>query len=317
MVFCHDCEYLSEKNNLHIDNSFKIAMSDTLIELPDNIARLLISCPDRPGIVAAVTTFLANHGANITGLDQYTSNPTGGTFFMRLEFQTSDLHITGPAIKQNFQTAIADPYQMCWRISYATKLKRITLLVSSQGHCLFELLWRWSRDELPCQITQVLSNHPIHRELVERFGVPYHYLPITTETHKEVEHRIMELVGEADLVVLARYMRILSPAFVQTFQDRVINIHHSFLPAFVGADPYRQAFERGVKIIGATAHYVTKNLDSGPIIEQDVVHISHRHTLADLKALGRDLERQVLARAVKMHLEDRIIRYGNKTVVLR
>jgi formyltetrahydrofolate deformylase len=283
---------------------------------PDTTARLLITCPDRPGIVAAVSTLLYNHGVNVTDLDQHSTDPAGGTFFMRLEFQTPHLEVSRPALERSFEDRVASHYGMQWSFRYGTPVKKVALLVSRHDHGLLELLWRWSRGELPAVVTQVLSNHPDLRTAVEGFGVPYHHVPVTPETREEAEARVLEhLDGQADLVVLARYMQILSPGFVDRYPNRIINIHHSFLPAFAGADPYRQASERGVKLIGATAHFVTRGLDEGPIIEQDVIRVSHRHSVADLRELGRDIERTVLARAVKWFLEDRIIVHGNKTVV--
>ena len=282
----------------------------------DTTARLLITCPDKPGIVAAVTNFLFSHGANINALDQHSTDPEGGTFFMRLEFQTPHLDVTSEALKDAFARTVAERFGMDWRMNHAGKPKRMAVLVSRHEHCLLELLWRFARGELHCEVTDVVSNHPVHREQVESFGVPYHYVPVQKDGKDEAEARIVEILdGRVDLVVLARYMQILSPAFVDRFAGRIINIHHSFLPAFVGADPYRQAYEKGVKIIGATAHYVTADLDQGPIIEQDVTRVTHRQNVTDLRDLGRDLERQVLARAVRWHLEDRVIVHGNKTVV--
>jgi formyltetrahydrofolate deformylase len=208
---------------------------------------------------------------------------------------------------------------MQWNISYAADRLRMAILVSRHDHALMELLWRWQRGELRIDIPVVISNHPDLREAVERFGVRYEHVPIDAATHAEAEARMLSLLGGdnggADFIVLARYMRILSPDFVARYPSRIINIHHSFLPAFVGADPYKQASDRGVKIIGATAHYVTSDLDQGPIIEQDTARVSHRHEVPDLRDLGRDLERHVLARAVRWHVEDRIIVNGNKTIV--
>ncbi len=283
----------------------------------ESIARLLITCPDRPGIVAAVSNFLYSHNANVTALDQHATAPSGGTFFMRLEFQTPYLDLTREALEQAFAQVVAERFQMDWRISYAAPHKRVAILVSSQEHCLMELLWRWSRGELPCEVVLILSNHKVCKEPVEAFGVPFRHVPVEPERKAEAEAAMLELLDEArvDCVVLARYMQILSPDFVSRYPERMVNIHHSFLPAFAGADPYRQAFERGVKCIGATAHYVTAELDAGPIIEQDLAKVSHRFHVEDLKHLGRDLERQVLARAVRLHLEDRIIVHRNKTVV--
>lgn len=282
----------------------------------DSTARLLITCPDRPGIVSSVTAFLFNHGANITSLDQHSTDPEGGTFFMRLEFQTPHLDVSQGVLENTFAAAVATRFEMDWQIHYAARLKRVALLVSRFDHVLLELLWRYSRAELPCTVTRVISNHPDLREACERFGVPYHHVPIRRDTKAEAETEILDrLGGDTDLVVLARYMQILSAQFVSRFPNRIINIHHSFLPAFAGADPYRQAFDRGVKLIGATAHYVTAELDQGPIIDQDVIRVSHRHDPASMRELGRDAERYVLARAVRWHLEDRIIVCGNRTVV--
>ncbi|MCX7741573.1 MAG: formyltetrahydrofolate deformylase [Meiothermus sp.] len=281
----------------------------------DTTARLLITCPDRPGIVAAVSSFLFHHGANITALDQHSTDPEGGLFFMRLEFQTPHLDVPREVLEKAFAETVAARFQMDWRIAYATDLKKVAILVSRYDHALLELLWRHSNRELPCEITQVVSNHPDLRAEVERFGIPFHHVPVEKGRKEEAEARMLEILAGNDLLVLARYMQILSPSFVAHYPNRIINIHHSFLPAFVGANPYRQAYQRGGKIIGATAHYVTEELDQGPIIEQDVVRDSHRHDVADLVRLGRDLERTVLARAVQWHLEDRIIVHGNKTVV--
>ncbi|EPR37444.1 formyltetrahydrofolate deformylase [Desulfovibrio sp. X2] len=279
------------------------------------IARLRVTCPDRPGIIAAITSFLYSHNVNITALDQHATKALGGTLYLRLEFQTPHLDVARPALEQAFGNVLGTPYDMDWEIDYAADVKRVAVFVSGSDHCLMELLWRFARGDLPGQVAMVVSNHPDHRESVERFGIPYHYVPVTKETKAEAEARMVELCADADLIVLARYMQILSPDFVSRFENRIINIHHSFLPAFMGADPYRQAYERGVKIIGATAHYVTEDLDCGPIIEQDVIRVGHRHSVEALGKVGRDLERQVLARAVTWHLEDRVIVSGNKTIV--
>ena len=298
---------------------------------PETTARLLITCPDRPGIVSAVTTFLAQHGANITELDQHSSDPEGGRFFMRLEFQTPRLDLKKQALHDAFGEAVGKRFGMQWHITYAAEKPRMAILVSRHDHCLLELLWRWQRKELPAGIPLVISNHPDLRAAVEGFGVRFEHVPnpsgaASLPSLKKVKSRDRDLgeaeasmlkllEGKADVLVLARYMRVLSPDFVARWPSRIINIHHSFLPAFAGAEPYRQAYDHGVKLIGATAHYVTAELDQGPIIEQDTARVSHRHSPEDLKRLGRDLERQVLARAVRGHLEDRIIVDGNKTVV--
>ncbi|MBK8479581.1 MAG: formyltetrahydrofolate deformylase [Proteobacteria bacterium] len=282
----------------------------------DTTARLLITCDDRPGIVATVTGFLYNHGVNITALDQHSTDPSGGTFFLRLEFQTPHLDVSRSALERGFSEVVAARFGMRWHISYASDLKRMAILVSKTDHGLLELLWRWRRGELPAQVTMVISNHGTLRGAVEDFGVPFHEVPINPDDRLAGERRMLELLAEqTDLVVLARYMQILGEDFVAHYPQRIINIHHSFLPAFAGADPYKQADERGVKLIGATAHYATAALDAGPIIEQDVIRVSHRHSVGELRRLGRDIERQVLARAVAWHLEDRIIVHGNKTVV--
>jgi formyltetrahydrofolate deformylase len=282
----------------------------------DTTARLVITCPDRPGIVAAASSFLYNHGANITALDQHSTDPEGGTFFMRLEFQTPHLNVSRHLLERSFIQAVADRYGMQWCISYASEPKKMALLVSRHDHALQELLWRWSRGELDAEITMVVSNHPDLRAGVEAFHVPFHHIAVAPDAKEEAESRLLDLLeGRADLLVLARYMQIFSERVVNQFPHRIINIHHSFLPAFVGANPYRQAHERGVKLIGATAHFVTTQLDEGPIIEQDVIRVSHRNNAEQLKELGRDVERTVLTRAVKWYLEDRVIVHGNKTVV--
>jgi formyltetrahydrofolate deformylase len=283
---------------------------------PETTARLSVTCPDKPGIVSAVTTFLYHHGANITELDQHSSDAFGGKFFLRLEFQTPALDMSGDALSRAFAERVASPYAMDWRIHFAATKPRMAVLVSKHDHALMELLWRWQRGELRVDIPMVISNHADLREAVERFGVRFEHVPIDAATHADAEQKMRSLLeGQADFIVLARYMRILSPEFVAAWPQRIINIHHSFLPAFAGADPYQQADDRGVKLIGATAHYVTAELDQGPIIEQDVGRVSHRHSVPDLRRLGRDLERQVLARAVRWHVEDRVIVHGNKTVV--
>jgi formyltetrahydrofolate deformylase len=279
-------------------------------------AILLVQCPDRPGIVAAISSFLHRHGANILDFEQHTSEDEGGVYFTRLEFQIGHLDLSLEDLKSAFGLDVARPFAMSWRLTLSTERKRVAVLVSRHDHALLELLWIWKRGELRADIAAVISNHPDLRDAVASFGVPFAHVPNSPEIRASAEARIVELLADkADLVVLARYMQIVSPEFVARWPERIINIHHSFLPAFVGADPYRQAYERGVKIVGATAHYVTPELDAGPIIEQDVGRVSHRDAVDDLKQLGRDLERRVLARAVRWHCEDRIIVHGNKTVV--
>ncbi len=278
-------------------------------------ARLLITCPDKAGIVSAVSNFLYNHGANITALDQYSTATAGGTYFMRLEFQTPHLDLSKQVLAQTFEEAVAKRYNMTWQLSYADDVKKMAVLVSKYDHALLELLWRWSRGGLPCQITAVISNHADLQEAVERFNVPFHVVKVTKDNKQEAEAQIQALLKDNDLVVLARYMQILSADFVSQWPHKIINIHHSFLPAFVGANPYQQAYDKGVKLIGATAHYVTADLDQGPIIEQAVERVSHGDNVETLRELGEDVERNVLARAVRWHLEDRVIVHGNKTIV--
>jgi formyltetrahydrofolate deformylase len=283
---------------------------------PATTARLLITCPDRPGIVAAVTTFLFQHGANITELDQHSTDPEGGKFFMRLEFQTPRLDLSRQALEEAFAAAVGRRFEMEWNLTHAADRPRMAILVSRHDHCLLELLWRWARRELAVQVPLVISNHSDLAGAVSSFGVRFEHVANTADTQAAAETRMLELLeGSADLIVLARYMRVLSAEFVARWPSRILNIHHSFLPAFAGADPYRQAWQHGVKLIGATAHYVTAALDQGPIIEQATARVSHRDSPEDLKRLGRDLERQALARAVSWHVEDRIIVDGNKTVV--
>jgi formyltetrahydrofolate deformylase len=278
-------------------------------------ARLLVVCPDQPGIVAAVSTFLFERGVNILDSAQHSTDPKGGTFLMRMEFDL-DVAPDGRAeLESAFVDRVAKRFGMEWRISYGER-KRIAILVSREDHCLLDLLWRWRRDELSADIVLVISNHAQLEPDVAAFGLPYEHVPVEPGRKPEAEARMLELLdGRADLVILARYMQILSGHFLARVGVPLINIHHSFLPAFVGPDPYRRALERGVKIIGATAHYVIEELDAGPIIEQDVERVSHRHTLTELERIGRDIERVVLARAVRWHVEDRVIAHGNKTFV--
>lgn len=283
---------------------------------PANVGRLIVSCPDRHGIVAAVSAFLANAGANIVSSDQYSSDPEGGAFFLRMEFHLEGLEERHGELKHRFGAEVAEPFAMDWRIVLALQRKRVFLLASRYDHCLLDLLWRWRRGELDADIVGVISNHPDLYRDVAAFDVPYHHVPVMADTKPRAEEKILELmVGNADLGVLARYMQILSPGFLARVGMPVINIHHSFLPAFVGANPYVRAAQRGVKLIGATAHYVTEDLDEGPIIEQDVVRVTHRQDGDELQRIGRDIERVVLARAVTWHLDDRVLEHGNRTVV--
>ncbi len=280
-----------------------------------NIARLLVTCADQAGIVQAVSGFLYHQGANIISLDQHTTEAYGGKYFMRVEFHLDDLADKKQTLLDTFAKNVANKYHMTWRLSCGFEVKQVGILVSKEDHALLELLWRYSRGVLPCKITKVVSNHEMLREDVESFGIDFIHIPINKDNKDESYDKIDEVMQGNDLLVLARYMQILTPAFVNKWESRVINIHHSFLPAFVGANPYKQAFDKGVKLIGATAHYVTSELDEGPIIEQGVERVSHAFDVSELRELGRQIEREVLARAVKWHLEDRIIIDGNKTVV--
>ena len=262
-------------------------------------ARLLITCEDKPGIVQAVSSFLYHQGANITALDQYATEAQGGRYFMRVEFELDHLQSRKEALMQTFAANVAERYEMQWKLTFVGELKKVGILVSKVDHALLELLWRHARGSLPCEITQVVSNHPDLREAVENFGIPFHVVPVNKDNKVEAYAQINEMMQGNDLLVLARYMQILSEEFVSQWEMKIINIHHSFLPA----------------LIGATAHYVTADLDQGPIIEQDVERVSHDYNVEQLRELGEDVERNVLARAVKWHLEDRIIVDGNKTVV--
>ena len=285
-------------------------------EKNENKGRLIIKCPDQPGIVASVTAFLKEHNANIVELSQYSINPKGGTFFTRIEFEMPNLKDQAQKMEQAFQ-AVAEQFSMEWQFNYVSDLKRVAIFVSKEPHCLLELLWEWQSGDLMMDIGLVVSNHEAAKEIVESMQIPFYYLPANKEIRKEVEARQLQLLQdfEIDLIILARYMQILTPDFVAAHPNKIINIHHSFLPAFIGAKPYERAYERGVKLIGATSHYVTNDLDEGPIIEQDIGRVDHRDSADDMKKAGRKIERTVLARAVKWHIEDRVIVYGNKTVV--
>ncbi len=282
-----------------------------------NTARLLITCEDKPGIVQAVSSFLYHQGANITALDQYATEAQGGRYFMRVEFELDNLQSRKESLTHTFASNVAERYNMHWRLALVSDVKKVGVLVSKVDHALLELLWRHARGGLPCEITTVVSNHEDLRESVENFGIPFVVVPVNKDNKEEAYAKIDEIMQGNDLLVLARYMQILSESFVSKWEMKIINIHHSFLPAFVGANPYKQAYEKGVKLIGATAHYVTADLDQGPIIEQDVERVNHDFTVDQLRELGQDVERNVLARAVKWHLEDRIIVDGNKTVVFQ
>lgn len=276
---------------------------------------LLISCPDQPGIVAAVSRFIFEHNGNIVESSQHSTNHHEGTFFMRVRFSEESFALNASALQDAFRP-IADALHMDWSVHYSRQRKRVGIFVSKFDHCLTDLLWRWKSGELAMDIPFIISNHRDLESLAEMYDVPYYHFPVYKASRHDDQQRILEfMAGKVDFLILARYMQILEPAFVNAYPHQIINIHHSFLPAFVGANPYERAFERGVKIIGATAHYVTENLDEGPIIAQDVIHCNHRDTTEDLVRKGRDVERRVLAEAVRLHTEDRVLVYGNKTIV--
>ena len=278
-------------------------------------ARLLIACPDRPGIVAAVSGFLFERGANIVSSHQYSTDPTGGRFFLRTEFFLEPT-VDRDGFQASLDEEVGSRFGMDWEIRWWGQRQRVAILVSRYDHCLLDLLWRWRRGELEADIVAVISNHPDLREETLAAGVAYHHVPVPASAKAEAEAAMLGLLrGNAELLVLARYMQILSGTFLERVGMPAINIHHSFLPAFAGADPYRQAHDHGVKLIGATAHYVTEELDDGPIIDQDVVRVDHRQSARDLERLGRDVERLVLARAVMLHLDDRVIVDGRRTIV--
>lgn len=280
-----------------------------------DMGRLLISCPDRPGIVAAVSRFLYERGANIIHSDQHSTDPSGGVFFMRVEFQLPGLSDKEADLNTHF-SALASEFNMQWRMSLASRIKRLAVFVSKQEHALLELLWRKRAGDLNADIVMVISNHPDLAGVAASEGIPFHHVPINPANKKEAEKQQIALIKDkVDRVVLARYMQIVTPYFISHYPFQIINIHHSFLPAFAGGNPYVQAYDRGVKLIGATAHYVTAELDAGPIIEQDVERVSHRYGVEDLKQIGQQIERRVLARAVIWEVEDRILVYGNKTIV--
>jgi formyltetrahydrofolate deformylase len=281
-----------------------------------NVARLLVSCRDREGIIATLSDALRDIGANIITSDQFSSDPYGGMFSLRMEFYVPDVAEERLTKLEARLAEIGSVLHLDYRLIDAKRRKRVALLVSRYDHCLLDLLWRWRRGELDMDVVAVVSNHADLQEEVARFGVPYHHIPVTRETKSEAEQSEIDLLaGEVELVVMARYMQVLSADFLERVGCPVINIHHSFLPAFAGAGPYQRAHDRGVKLIGATAHYATEDLDEGPIIEQDVVRVNHRHDAATLERIGADVERLVLARAVIWHLQDRVLLQGHRTIV--
>ena len=279
-------------------------------------AKLLLHCPDKPGILAEVTDFITVNKGNIIYLDQYVDH-VENIFFMRIEWELKDFLVPQEKIEDYFATLYAQKYAMNFRLYFSDAKPRMAIFVSKMSHCLIDLLARYTAGEWNVEIPLIISNHPDLQHVAERFGIPFHLFPITKETKEEQEKKEMELLAKQKIsfIVLARYMQVISEQMINAYPNRIINIHHSFLPAFVGAKPYHAAFERGVKIIGATSHYVTTELDAGPIIEQDVVRITHKDTVQDLVNKGKDLEKIVLSRAVQKHIERKVLAYKNKTVI--
>jgi formyltetrahydrofolate deformylase len=284
---------------------------------PSRSAVLLVSCPDRKGLVATVSDYIYKHGGNILHTDEHT-DAASSWFLMRVEFDLSGFDVPLTEVHKSFGP-IAELFHMDWRLADSASRPKMAIMVSKYDHCLVDLLYRHKIGELRCEIPLILSNHPDSKATADFYGIPFVHIPVEKDKKREAEQAQISLIREhqIDFTVLARYMQVLSNEFVATFPHRIINIHHSFLPAFVGAKPYHQAFDRGVKLIGATSHYVTEVLDDGPIIEQDVVRISHRDSVDDLLQKGRDLEKVVLSRGVRWHIENRVLLYGNKTVVFQ
>lgn len=297
--------------------STRPATSPSAAEPPvDDRVCLIVHGPDRPGIVAAVTSVLSAHGANIVELDQHSDQAVGGAFFQRTVFHTENYPALRPAIEADLDRVLSGEFDLEWRLTDFATPKRVAIFASRSDHCLLDLLWRQRRGELPMTVAMVISNHTNLADDVRRFGVPFIHIPVDRDDKSAAEAEQLRLLrGNVDLVVLARYMQVLSEDFLTEVGVPVINIHHSFLPAFIGAAPYRKAWERGVKLIGATAHYVTTELDAGPIIEQDVIRASHRDSVEELTRRGADVERQVLSRAVLWHCQERVIRHQNQTIV--
>ena len=279
-------------------------------------AKLLLHCPDKPGILAEVTDFITVNKGNIIYLDQYVDH-VENIFFMRIEWELKDFLVPQEKIEDYFRTLYGQKYEMDFRLYFADVKPRMAIFVSKLSHCLFDMLARYTAGEWNVEIPLIISNHPDLQHVAERFGIPFYLFPITKETKEEQERKEMELLAKHKItfIVLARYMQVISEQMINAYPNKIINIHHSFLPAFVGAKPYHAAFQRGVKIIGATSHYVTTELDAGPIIEQDVVRITHKDAIEDLVNKGKDLEKIVLSRAVQKHIERKILAYKNKTVI--
>lgn len=282
---------------------------------PDS-AILRMHCPDQPGIIAVITEFINSNGGNILDLNQYVDR-ANGIFYMRVEWDLEKFIIPREKISDYFETLYAGKYSMNFQISFSGRKQRMAIFVSKMSHCLYDMLARYIAGEWDVEIPVIVSNHPDMKVAAEQFNIPYEYIPVTRENKAEMEQLEFEILEkyEIDFIVLARYMQVLSDEFISRYPNKIINIHHSFLPAFVGAKPYHAAYERGVKLIGATSHYVTTELDAGPIIEQDIVRITHKDTVEDLVKKGRDLEKIVLSRAVEKHIKRKILTYRNKTVV--
>jgi formyltetrahydrofolate deformylase len=287
----------------------------TTEHVPKSTAILLLSCPDQKGVVATIADFVYRHNGNILHADEH-ADEGSNLFLMRVEFDPADFDIDLADFGRHFDP-IANRFNMTWRLAQSARRPRMAILVSKYDHCLADLLYRHRSGELTCEIPLIISNHPDNKPIADFYGIPFETVPVVKDQKQLAEQNILELLKQhnPDFIVLARYMQILSHQFVSAYPQRIINIHHSFLPAFIGAKPYHQAFQRGVKLIGATSHYVTEVLDDGPIIEQDVVRISHRDAVEDLIQKGRDLEKIVLSRAVRWHIENRVLLYGHKTVV--
>ncbi|GAA4846947.1 formyltetrahydrofolate deformylase [Algivirga pacifica] len=288
----------------------------TRSSVAQNTAVLLIHCPDQRGIVASVTRFLDENNGNVIYLDQHVDIALD-MFFMRVEFELDDFQVPVEKFHDYFDTLVGQRYNMTFTVHFSTHIPRMALFVSKMSHCLYDILYRKEAGEWNVEIPVIISNHENLRRVADNFGIPFEYIPITKDNKEEQEKRQIELLKKHDIdfMVLARYMQILSPSFIQTFPSKIINIHHSFLPAFVGARPYHAAHDRGVKIIGATSHYVTDELDAGPIIEQDIEHVSHKDTVQDLIRKGKDVEKIVLSRAIRSHLERKLLVYKNKTII--
>ncbi|MEG8947903.1 formyltetrahydrofolate deformylase [Rosettibacter firmus] len=282
-----------------------------------NTATLILSCKDQKGLVAKIAQFIFQRGGNIVDLDEHVDSDEK-MFFIRVEWDLSELSISCQQFEDEFKN-LADEIDAKWEIKYSYNKHKLAIFVSKYDHCLQEILWRYKNGELDAEIKLIISNHTTLEEIAKRYEIPFYYFPITKENKHEQELKELELLEsyKIDTIVLARYMQILSPLFIEKYPNNIINIHHSFLPAFVGANPYKKAYERGVKLIGATSHYVTEELDEGPIIEQDVIRITHKDSLNDLIRKGKDLERLVLARAVNLHINNRVLKYGKKTIIFQ